>query len=242
MKQTNCLLCLIGVLLLVCMFIPYETFTCQKYSTFADDTYNSLITKDMYNTIYSDSTSSSFWDSYDRRITPSFGYDDPIETNIDSLQYNCSLKGDYKGKFNIDSDGFRIAPITENKCLGYKNLGWCIEQGRMNGTCINEIDRPSKCVCGWNIGCNEEGEVDGCSSDSQTEYTPYQLYNKCKNCKRGECLIKDANFGYICDNCKRRGETEGADYCINKFGCKDVNKKDMREPREYENDCGNILY
>ena len=241
MKQSNCLLCLIGVLLLICMFVPYETFTCQKYSTFADDTYNSLITKDMYKTIYSDSTSSSFWDNYDERITPSFGFDVPIETNTDSLQYNCVPKeGDYEGEVRIDSDRYRIAPLTEDKCVEYKNLGWCIEQGRTNGTCINEIVRPAKCVCGWNTGCNEEGEVDGmCTSGNKRRIKQkYEYYDECKKCKKkGKCLVKVANSGYDCYDCTEKGIWDNTeDYCEKNYGCWD--KDTPNKPRKPEDEDG----
>jgi len=216
------------------MFVPYETFTCQKYSTFADDTYNSLITKDMYKTIYSDSTSSSFWDNYDERITTSFGYDDPIETNTDFLHHKNVRRRFPCGSNMYTGDEQRL---SEGECLQYKNLGWCISND--GGSCKkgSELDN---CDCyyqsnGINEICEEYGT---CPRGNKGRIKQkYEYYDECKNCEKDQCLIKDVKLGYICDNCERRGIWDNTeDYCEKNYGCWD--KDTPNKPRKPEDEDG----
>jgi hypothetical protein len=237
MKQTNCLLCLIGVLLLICIFVPYETFTCQKYSTFANDTYNSLITKDMYNTIYSDSTSSSFWDNYDGRITTSFGYDDPIETNTDFLHHENVRRRFPCGSNMYTGDEQRL---SEGDCLQYKNLGWCISND--GGSCKKGSELKN-CDCyfqsnGRNKICEKHGI---CPRGNKGRIKQkYEYYDECinKNCRsKGKCFGKEAGTGnYVCVNCTGSNSTNNTDYCEKNYGCWD--KDTPNEPRAPRNGDG----
>lgn len=233
MKQTNCLLCLIGVLLLICMFVPYETFTCQKYSTFANDTYNSLITKDMYNTIYSDSTSSSFWDNSDRRITPSFGYNYPIETNTDFINHR-NVRRPLRCESNTYTSDDHNS-LDERECLQYKNLGWCISSD--GGNCKKENELEScNCYFKYNTetqNCKKHGICP--SGNKQKIKQKYEYYDECKKCKnKDKCFIKVAGSGYGCYDCNEyRIWNNTEDYCEKNYGCWDKDTpNDSRAPKD----------